>query len=61
MQFRVGAMVLAALLITGILVALFGNMPLLLKPEDDHLRAFAEAPGVAPTRRCARAAFSSAG
>ncbi len=48
LQFRVGAMVLAAVLITGILVALFGNVPPLLPQEDDHLRAFPRGAGAAP-------------
>ncbi|HEY4761675.1 MAG TPA: MlaD family protein [Thermoguttaceae bacterium] len=46
MQFRVGVMVLATLLITGILVAMFGEMPKLIYGEYKIEITFDQAPGV---------------
>ena len=60
LQFRVGATVVAAVLITCILVALFGNVPPPFRRKTTICVRFAEAPGAAPTPPCARAAFSSA-
>ena len=60
LQFRVGATVVAAVLITGILVALFGNVPAPFRKQNDHLRAFPRGTGAVPDTPCAKAAFSSA-
>jgi phospholipid/cholesterol/gamma-HCH transport system substrate-binding protein len=46
MQFRVGLMVLATLLILGILVAMFGEMPKLIHGEYTLYVTFYQAPGV---------------
>ena len=46
MQFRVGLMVLATLLILGILVAMFGEMPKLIYGEYTLYVTFHQAPGV---------------
>lgn len=46
-QFRVGAMVLVSLLITGILVGMFGELPRLVSPTYPVYVRFNEAPGVA--------------
>ncbi|MDZ4817870.1 MAG: MlaD family protein [Planctomycetota bacterium] len=54
MQFRVGVMVLAAILITGILVLFFNNVPSLVTGSYDVHVVFPQAPGVAkdtPVRR----------
>jgi phospholipid/cholesterol/gamma-HCH transport system substrate-binding protein len=47
-QFRVGVMVLATLIITGILVILFGEMPNPFKQKYTIQIRFAEAPNVVP-------------
>ena len=46
MQFRVGLMVLATLLVLGILVAMFGEMPKLIYGEYTLYITFYQAPGV---------------
>lgn len=46
-QFRVGVMVLATIIIAGILVLLFGNVPTLMRGSYAVKIHFAEAPGVA--------------
>ncbi len=46
MQFRVGVMVLATLLITGILVLMFGEMPKIIYGEYKLYITFDQAPGV---------------
>ena len=46
MQFRVGLMVLATLLVLGILVAMFGEMPKLIHGEYTLYITFYQAPGV---------------
>src|SRR3972149_2325090 len=46
MQFRVGVMVLATLIITGILVAMFGEMPKIIYGEYKLEITFDQAPGV---------------
>jgi phospholipid/cholesterol/gamma-HCH transport system substrate-binding protein len=47
-QFRVGVTVLAALVITGILVLLFGELPSVVRGSYTVYVEFASAPGVAP-------------
>lgn len=47
-QFRVGVMVLATLIITAILIALFGEFPELLKGKYVVYIHFHEAPGITP-------------
>jgi phospholipid/cholesterol/gamma-HCH transport system substrate-binding protein len=46
MQFRVGLMVFATLLILGILIAMFGEMPKIIHGEYNLYVSFAQAPGV---------------
>ncbi len=46
-QFRVGVMVFATLIITGILVVMFGELPRLVAPTYQVYVRFNEAPGVA--------------
>ena len=46
MQFRVGVMIFATLLITGILVAMFGRLPSLFHGKYKVHVVFEEAPGV---------------
>jgi len=46
MQFRVGLMVFATLLILGILTAMFGEMPKLIHGEYKLYITFYQAPGV---------------
>ncbi len=48
LQFRVGATVVAAVLITGILVALFGNVPAPFRKKTTICVRFPEAPGAVP-------------
>jgi phospholipid/cholesterol/gamma-HCH transport system substrate-binding protein len=48
LQFRVGVTVLAALLITGILVALFGNVPMPFRKKTTIHVWFSVAPGAVP-------------
>ena len=47
-QFRVGVTVLAALIVTGILVLLFGELPSIVRGSYSIYIQFSSAPGVAP-------------
>jgi phospholipid/cholesterol/gamma-HCH transport system substrate-binding protein len=47
-QFRVGVMVLATIIILGILLLLFGDLPSLVKGTYEVRFEFAQAPGVTP-------------
>jgi ABC-type transporter Mla subunit MlaD len=61
MQFRVGVVVLATAIITGILIVLFGDLPSLVQSTYPLRMSFADARGVADGHRCARTASSWAG
>ena len=48
MRFRVGLFVLAALVLLGALVLLFGSLPSLFKPSNLYTVRFVDAPGLSP-------------
>src|SRR5262249_44855709 len=48
LRFRIGVFVLAAMLLLGVLILLFGGLPTALKPQDRYYIVFDHAPGVAP-------------
>ena len=62
MQFRVGLTFLATLIITAILLVMFGKLPTLMGHYYSVQIRFNYASGVSErTRRCEKAAFLSAG
>jgi ABC-type transporter Mla subunit MlaD len=48
LRFRIGVFVLAAMLLFGVLILLFGGLPTALKPQDRYYIVFDHAPGVTP-------------
>src|SRR5436309_1134111 len=48
MRFRIGLFVLAALVLLGTLVLLFGSLPSLFKPSNLYTVRFVDAPGLSP-------------